>query len=412
MSRGRWILFVAARYLQSRKHSGRGMPGLLAVFGLGVGVMTLTTVLTVMNGFQLSAIDDLLEVSSFHLQITGMPDAAAAPALAARIREVPGVSAAEPFREDQVIVSGRFGRPQVALARAVSPGIMERDQGLAEQLQSRAGNREPAGSGVVLGELLARDLGALIDDEISIRGFADALFGGPGETGYQVAGIVRTGSVDIDSALILVDIGNSPIGRERSALGIKLDQPFRDSRMVDLLTADDGLLPEGAGIRSWRDFNRAIFAALRLEKNLMILLVGLILGVVGVTIFHGLRRTVLDRRQDLAVLLAIGAPPTAVRSVFVLEGLIIGVAGSVPGALLGLLLAQNVDRVFAAFAALGQVFGVRTVTSTLFAQVPARAIPGEIIGIALAGIAAAAIAAIAATRYARDVNPAEIIRND
>lgn len=387
------------------------MPGLLALAGLGVGVMTLTTVLTVMNGFQLSAIDDLLEVSSYHLQIGDLPSDASIPELAQEIREIDGVRAAEVFREDQVIVSGRFGRPQVALARAVVPGVLDRDSGFAAQIQPRAGNPGPDGTGVVLGELLARSLGTLIDDEISIRGFADAFFSPEARGGYTVTGIVRTGSADIDSSLVLVDLGASPIGPERSAIGIKLDQPFRDAQALDQLRSSD-LLPAGVEIRSWRDFNRAVFAALRLEKNLMIVLVGLILGVVGVTIFHGLRRTVLDRRQDLAVLLAIGAPAPAVRSVFVLEGLIIGVVGSVPGAVLGLLLAQNIDRVFTVFARLGQMLGIATISSALFAQVPARAIPSEIVGITLAGIAAAGLAALAATRYARDVNPAEVIRND
>jgi lipoprotein-releasing system permease protein len=179
---------------------------------------------------------------------------------------------------------------------------------------------------------------------------------------------------------------------------------------------------------SWRAFNRSIFGALRLEKTLMMLLVGLIFVVVGGNIYQSLRRSVVERTEEIAVLKALGAPPASIRTVFTLEGLLIGVLGGVIGVTLGLLVSENVNGVFAlaewtvnavtgALQLLGGAIGEGrfTIFSPAYfyiTEVPTRAVLWETVGIFLfAMVSATAAAYFASFRVAR-IKPAEVLRNE
>ena len=107
-------------------------------------------------------------------------------------------------------------------------------------------------------------------------------------------------------------------------------------------------------MESWRTYNKSFFDALFMEKLMMMVLVGLIFIVVGFNVYHSLRRSVHERMEEIAVLKAVGVPPGRIQAIFVLEGLIIGVSGALGGLVAGLLVAMNVNGVFALVEAHGQ----------------------------------------------------------
>jgi lipoprotein-releasing system permease protein len=181
-------------------------------------------------------------------------------------------------------------------------------------------------------------------------------------------------------------------------------------------------------VGSWRQYNRAIFGALRMEKTFLIVLIGLIFIVVGANIHQSLKRSVRERLEEIAVLKTLGARPREVQLVFVLEGIITGFVGATVGTLAGLALAVNIEGLFAAIEAVvntgiglsvalfggGGAANVEIFSSQYFylTEVPSEVIFLEVLGIYLFGWLSAAVAAYVASRSVVGVRPAQVLREE
>jgi lipoprotein-releasing system permease protein len=177
---------------------------------------------------------------------------------------------------------------------------------------------------------------------------------------------------------------------------------------------------------SWRQYNSAIFGALRVEKLLMMLIVGLIFVVVAVNIFYALRRSVVEKTEDIGILRALGAPAGIVRLIFVIEGFGIGLIGALGGLGLGWLLATHISDVFWVLEAVvnqlrawistrqgaQDLLGSGRISLFYLDQVPSRLVPEEAIGISVVAFLAALLASFAASRRASRIMPAEILRSE
>ena len=214
-------------------------------------------------------------------------------------------------------------------------------------------------------------------------------------------------------------------------LGIKLKNRFRDRYAQEMvqkaLAGKSGL--EGIQFSSWRDYNRSFFGALRTEKLFMFILVGLIFIVVGLNIFQAQRREVLEHREEIGLLRAVGGGEMAVRFVFVCDGAIIGFSGVGAGLLLGLLIAANIPRFFTAIESIvnffiafanffAEFFGAQTTgdfaifSPTVFyiKEIPSRIIPHEVALICVFGFLSALAAAWFASGRISRIRPAEVLR--
>jgi lipoprotein-releasing system permease protein len=432
----RFVGFIGLRYFRARRRSRGVTSTVLSVVGVAVGVMTLTAVLGVMNGFQLGFIESILEISSYHLQVT--PASAAGPELEQeldRLRGLPFVRAAVPFSEQQVIVEGRYAGSELrgCLIRGVPEDVERLDSGFAGRVQMVSGRfslQSPAS--VVLGVELARHLGVEVGDTLSVLALEGGSFEGlaPVRLTYVVEGLFRSGYYDFDLGWGFMSLEGA--GRLSGAsppdlkIGVKIRNRFRDRAAGRGIQAALGLPASAVG--SWREFNRAFFGALRMEKILMMVLVGLIFVVVGFNIHHSLRRAVRERYEEIAVLKALGTPEASLRGVFVLEGLLIGLMGSALGLLLGLLLAANVNEVFSLAEAVvngvlglldrvlfpvmggGERFSLFSPTYFYIEAVPSRVLPQEAVLIALFALASSTLAAVSASNRVRRVRPAEVLR--
>ncbi|MFW5715888.1 MAG: ABC transporter permease [Spirochaetota bacterium] len=449
--KSRWILFVSARHFRTKRREKGHTAGILSVLGIAAGVMTLIAVLAVMNGFQFGTIEDILEVGSFHLQVS-VPesdgDAATVGELAESISGVRGVRAAVPYAETYGLAYGYFPDPLAVLLRVVPRDLPSLDQRFAENLEIVSGSWDLGGTGVVLGRELARRMGARVGDVVEIVGFSGALVAGGAETTeLELVGIFRSGFLEYDAGWGFVGLGPGAAalgidGPER--VGVKLHDRFGDRAAMRRIEAraPDGRNGEAGEsnvglsheivVESWRDYNRAIFGALRLEKVLMMVLIGLIFVVVAVNIYQSLRRSVVERTEEIGVLKAIGAPPLPLQLVFVLEGLWIGLAGGGVGMVLGILVASNINGLFrAAELVINALASVANWTARLFArgagdapdtfsifspayfyidEVPAVVVPAEVASIVAFAVVSATVAAYIASRRVSAIAPASVLR--
>ncbi len=423
--RGNWVLFVSRRHFRTKRREQGHTASVLSVTGIAVGVMTLVAVLAVMNGFQIGTIESILEINSYHLRVRGLT------ADENDIEAVRGVATTVPFQELQTLARSRYAGPEAVVLRGVPTDIRTRDRGFAGSVDIVAGRFDIASGGaVVIGVELARMLGVGVGDPITFvnLGGEDFNAANPEETELMVRGLFRTGFLEYDRSWGFVSLSEtrrSFAAGEEVTWGVKLDNRFNDRLVASRL---EEVLAPAASIVSWREFNRSIFGALRLEKTLMMLLVGLIFVVVGGNIYQSLRRSVVERTEEIAVLKALGAPPRSIRAVFTLEGLMIGLLGGTIGVALGLLVSENVNGVFALAEwfvnALGSVLqllggvigeGQFTIFSPAYfyiTQVPTRAVLWETAGIFLFALVSATAAAYFASFRVARIKPAEVLRNE
>jgi lipoprotein-releasing system permease protein len=441
-----WILFVAIRYMFRGR--GNSLSPILAVLGIAVGVLALIVILAVMNGFQLSFIESILEISSYHLRLESFPAERTAE-VSDIMASVPGVRSVLPFREFQGLIQpedagemywNRRGSQQVALIRGLPPDALETDKSMKARLEFESGSFDIADDhSVLLGSELARRIGVRVGGEIVLFSIAGILSEGnsaappaAGVETFTVTGIFRTGFYEYDTGWAFINIGRAAAFSESGpVLGAKLKNRFQDRSALEaarkILAARTGL--EETRLSSWRDYNRSFFGALRTEKLFMFILVGLIFIVVGLNIFQAQRRAVLEHREEIGLLRAVGGGERAARLVFVCDGAIIGFSGAASGLVPGLLIASNIPafftflegivnffiaiiNIFAGLLGIGEAneFAVFSPAVFYIKEIPSRIIPREVALIFIFGFLSALLAAWFASGKVSRIRPAEVLR--
>lgn len=436
-------LLIAARYFRTKRRDTGNASSLLSVAGIAIGVMTLTVVLAVMNGFQLGFIDNIVEISSYHLQIhpdlAGMHEGATPQLDAERVtnlRSAAGVTAVVPFVERQALIEGVFQRPRACSVRAVPPGLFSLDPVQAGMLSIRDGAfslSDPRS--LVIGSELAAAMGARVGDPLSLTSYATGAGGRPSprRDTFRVSGIFHTGYYDFDTGLVFMSLAAADTLYGAGAAlprtwGVKIANRFDDAR--PLRTVSALLSGTGYSVESWRAYNRSFFDALFMEKLMMMVLIGIIFIVVGFNVYHSLRRSVFERMEEIAVLKAVGVPPRRVQAIFILEGLFIGLTGGAAGLIAGLVLSVNVSGVFSVVEGMvnwvlrlervlltpfvsGEVAGSFAIFSPTYfylAQVPSHVYLREAFLVIFFAVTACTGAAWAASRAISRFRPSEVLR--
>ena len=429
----RWISAVSRRFARVDRKGRSAVTSALATLGICFGVMTLTVVMSVMNGFQMSFIDAILEVSSYHLRAVDVP-AEEEPALIAACEIDKHVRSCVPFYEAQALMTGLKGGALAVNVRAADEAIYYEDQGFKKELKMLSGQfdfSEP--DSIVLGSTLARNLGVRVGSEVSLlvmSGGSDVeLFSS--DRVFVVRGIFTTGYGEINNsyAFVGMDAAAKYFGASAKKIwGIKLKKYDDDLKATASLNKKLGWSSSTEPqIVSWRSFNRTFFGALRIEKNMLLLLVALIFVVVAINIYNGMRRLVFERRTEIAVLSALGARRSGIKAIFIMRGFITGTVGALTGVALGLLISFNTDVVFTLAAKL--MYGIQYLITALtdranlqyvqvnssynlYASIPARVFPGEVLAITLFGIFSPLIASWAASRNVLKMTVSEVLHNE
>jgi len=338
-------LFLGLRYLGAR--GSRASLSLFVWIGVGgvfLGVAALIVVLAVMTGFQ-DGIRDRIIAANPHLLVfqAGGKSLDDAPAVAGRIRDVPGVRTATPFVLQQVLFTAAGGATHGGLVRGVdlaAPGVRA---DVAAQI--RGGSLTPIADGegaILLGIELARILGVVPGDPVTLvspQGAITAVGMVPRMRRYTVAGTIEVGMHEYDSTLAYLAL---PTAQEFTGLGqgvtgieVKLADPFAAKRVGRAVLAQLGF---PYWVRDWMDMNRNFFAALQLEKLALFIIVTIIVLVAAFAIIGHLVLLVAEKRKEIGILKAIGASSGSLTAVFFTVGMTIGIVGTVAGSAVGLTL--------------------------------------------------------------------------
>ena len=394
----KWVFLVSLRYISSGRKGRKISSGILSAVGIAVGVMAMITVISVMNGFQMGFIDDILEISSFHLRIEETEGLDAED-----IRGIKGVSSVMPFAESQSLILTAYS-PEPCIIKGLPANAEELDPSFFSQLNIIEGSYSPgAGKTVLIGRVLAYRIGANTGDSVSIVALNGKTFSTlrPELSSFTVSGIFQSGYSDFDSSLIVMPLESLSYIDESSRLqlGVKLKNRFSDRKIISILEKKD---PASAGgIVSWRSYNRSFFSALKLEKSVMTILLGLIFLITAFGIFNATRRTVAEKQQEIGILRAVGAAPGRIRQIFVMDGIIIGLGGGLPGIAAGLLAAFNINGILSLFPGAGSGFLV---------NVPVRVVPSEVLLIFLIEMMFCILSAYLASGRVSRIMPQEVLR--
>jgi len=425
------IYFLASRYLWRRREGGL-TSSLLSLIGIFVGVLTLNVVVGVMNGFQMGFIETVLEVSSSHLRIQMPPNRELSAQALWEISQDPRVRSITAFMDSQTLIHSNYGNTRGAFVRGVPASVIFDDPAIGRQLKIVDGAWDlSGGEKIIIGSELARNLMVRVGDRISLMALGGPNFSllRPKEVYFQVTAIFRTDFYEIDLGWAFVNLEQARDFFETELellYSVKLNNYFDDQAVLQRITSI--VEKEEAKVVSWRDYNRAFFGALRMEKLVMMVLIALIFPVVWMNIQHSLKRTIRERREDLGILKALGASHHPIRVVFLSEGAVIGFLGSFWGTLFGLLVLVNINSIILWIEQLlsfliglmmrlsGQTFD--TSSSLIFggvfymSEVPYRILWHEVWIIFLIGFLSSAASAWRSSVDILNIQTREVLRNE
>lgn len=352
----RFELFVAARYLRAkRRQAVISLITGISVLGVAAGVASLIIALAITNGFR-QDLEQRLVGASAHVSLLRVANDGIRdwPALVARLEKQPHVVAAAPALYEQVLVS-RGARARGVVIKGLLPDSERRVGQLLQTVKfgsSAALAPPPAGEPpastqalppLVLGKGAADELGATVGSVVLVTSPQGELtpFGMvPKYVRFQVVGIFESGFYDYDTAWGFTRLADAQrlfgLGDVVSVIEFKVDDLDRAGEIGGELERAAG---SGFMSTNWMEQNRALFRALRLERRVTFITVGLIVLVAALNILISLIMMVMEKTRDIAVLLSLGARRAQVRNIFLLEGVLIGVVGTVLGLALGYALA-------------------------------------------------------------------------
>ena len=424
----RWIFDVSRRFASVDRKSRSSATSFLAVLVICFGVMSLVTVVSVMNGFQMSFVNAIMELSSFHIRVSNLESQAEADFLdsCADSKEIRCVS---PFYESQALLVGNKSKESAGIIRGVDARTCEFDEGFAREIKIVSGTFDlSSADSIVLGSYLAQSLGVTTGNTVNLL----ALSGGKDvellsqNRQFKVTGIFECGYYDINQgyAFVSLEAAHMYFGEDAPVFyGIKIRRPQNDGFVS---AAIKSRFPDAA-VQSWREYNRTFFGALRVEKNILMLLVFLIFVVVAVNIYNGMRRLVFERSQEIAALSALGGTSFQIKAIFVVRGFLTGAAGTVIGVVLGIFISLNIRSVFlgishclywlelfftSVFSPENAAFVTENQMYAIYASIPARIIPSEVLLISLFGVLSPLLASALASRSVLKLKIAEVLHNE
>ncbi|MDW7535602.1 MAG: lipoprotein-releasing ABC transporter permease subunit [Candidatus Nitrotoga sp.] len=343
-------LFIALRYTRTkRRNHFISFISLISMLGMALGVCALIVVLSVMNGFQKEIRTRILGIAP-HLQINAESNDLVdwQPTLQV-IKSHPQVVAAAPFINGQGMVS--FDQNvQGVMVRGILPQDEKRVTDISNKMKSGSLNDLQAdGFGIALGSDLARSLGAHVGDKvllISPQGQVTPAGMMPRLKQFHVAAIFEVGMTPYDNALALIHLSDAQRLYRMDGTVSGISARLHDLDLAPQVGAEIGRsLPRNTYVSDWTRQHANYFRAVQIEKKMMFIILSLIVAVAAFNIVSTMVMAVTDKRADIAILRTLGATPASIMRIFIVQGVIIGLVGSVLGVAGGILLTLNIDTV-------------------------------------------------------------------
>jgi lipoprotein-releasing system permease protein len=416
----RYELMIALRYLRARrKDAFISVTTMFTAVGVTIGVAALVVMLAVMSGFETNLRERMLSLSpQVQIQSFGgaIPDYAA---IQARIAQTPGVAGSDPYIIGQGLVSAAHGLSGVVV-RGVEPdsavviGTLSRYVSAAslrmlERPGTAAGGGHapaPPAPGLLIGGTLADKLKVKAGDPV--RMVAPIIAGSGSQLStrsadFRVAAIFNSGVQFIDGEVIFMGLGTAQdfFGRPGKADGIEVK--LRDLDQTDAVTdALRAALGHTFRVTNWMEYDQAASAGFAMLKRVYALVLLLLIGVAAFNLIATLIMVVMEKRKDIAVLLAMGATPAEVRWIFQLKGIIVGAAGTVLGLIIGALTCFALAR-YQFIHIPSKIYGISTL--------PIDAEPLSFVLVAVASMVLCYLATIYPAKQASRETPVEVFRS-
>ena len=412
----KYELQIGRRYLRaSRGNRFVSFISTISMAGVAIGVAVLIVVLSVMNGFEREVRERILSltahatISALGQRMTDWQEAAA------KVRDNSEVLGAAPFIEDQaLLIAGNKS------SGAILTGVLPQDEKQVTIISTKttAGSfdaMKPGEYGIVLGEELAKALGVSMGQRVvivtSLRTTTPAGVM-PRMRAFKVVGLFRAGMYEYDRNLAYVHIADAArlyrMGDDVTGLRLKLADMFAAPRVVRELAV---ALGGGYYVDDWSRKHATFFRSIQLTKSALFIILLLVVGVAAFNIVSTLVMVVKDKRTDIAILRTVGASPRSILSIFMTQGVAIGVIGTLSGVLLGVLISINLESlVHGLEALLGQHFLDAKVY--FITDLPALVEWSDVLKISLTSFVLCCISTLYPSWRAARTQPAQSLRHE
>jgi lipoprotein-releasing system permease protein len=418
MSAYEWL--IGTRHLRSTHRRGFvSFVAVMSVCGLMLGVATLIVVLSVMNGFEHELRSRMLAVTA-HATIAGldghMDDWQA---LQQQVRQAAGVTAVAPYVESQAMFANGK-RMTGASVRGVLPEEERTTSGLAQHLTAGSlADLRPGSYATILGTALAGELNVRLGDSVILiapEGTATPTGVVPRMRRFRVAGFFQSGMYEYDRGLALVNLHDAQLlfrlGADVTGLRLAFANPLRAPALVPGI-AQSLAAPGSAGyyVNDWTQDHANFFRAIRTEKTMMFLILLMIVAVAAFNIVATLVMIVKEKQTDIAILRTLGAAPRNVLLTFAIQGVLIGLAGTLLGTALGMLLAHNLETLV---AGLERLLGTHFLDARVYymSDLPAYIEGRDVLKVCVVAFLLCVLATIYPAWRAARTAPAEALRHE
>lgn len=412
-------MLLAWRYICARGHDRFiSLTSWLAVIGMVLGVATLILVMSLMNGIQTEMRNQLLGVSG-HITVSGSSRALTDyAALAANIKTIPGVLSAMPKIEGQVMVTSR-GVARGAQVIAFTNADILRHPLFNKRMEQGSVAGMFADNGVLIGAGIASAMGLRVGDSITFispEGHSTIAGMVPRIKTYVVSGIFKLGMHAYDSGLIVAPFASAQqffrlITPDAQGVS-QIDIMLRDSdQSLEIAPEIARLLSPKMRINTWQNANAGVFAALTIQRNVMVIILTLIVLVAAFNIVACLVMLVKEKRGDIGILRTLGATRASVLRIFMLSGFVLGAAGSMVGVALGVVLARYIETIR---IAMENITGQSLLPENIYflSTLPTKTDPSQVMLVVVFSFVLSLLATLYPALKAANLNPVEALKHD
>ena len=411
--------WIGLRYLRAKKRSGfMSFISMISIIGIALGVIALIVVLSVVNGFQKEIRGQLLNIAP-HAEVgyayTPEPIAGQTwQALQQRLSGRSGILASAPYIPGQALLANS-GEVRGVMLRGILPEQERKVIDYADKIHSGSLNDlKPDEFNIILGAGLAENIGAEVGNKVTVitpEGNVTPAGVVPRLKQFNVAGIVKTGVEEADNSMAMINLEDAQKLFRTDDAAIPLRLRLSDPQNAPAVMRR--AIPEneraGLWVQDWTDNNRSYFNAVEMEKRMLSLLLTCIIIVAAFNLVSSLVMAVTEKQADIAILRTLGLPPRGVMKIFVVQGMVAGVLGTLTGAVLGLLLAWKIGAII-------KFIETRTGTHLISAKVyfidylPSDIRAGDVIMVVSISLLLSFIATLYPSWRAARTQPAEALR--
>lgn len=408
-------LYIGLRYTRAKRRNHYiSFISLASVIGIALGVMVLITVLSVMNGFDTEIKDKIFGMAQ---QVTVQTLQGSVPnwvSLNDKLKSQPNVLAAAPYIQNQGMLN--YGnQTSGVLVNGINPTLQKNISVLHEKVvEGSMKSLKPRSFGIVIGRKLADDLGVSVGDRVKLitpQATMTPVGIIPTYKLFKVVGVFEVGGgFGFDRSMVYINLSDAQalyrMGKSVTGLALKINDLYNAPTVAYNIA---GTLSSDYVVGDWTRQYGAFFKAIRMEKTMMFVILMFIIAVAAFNLVSTLVMVVTDKQADIAILRTLGASPRAIMRIFIVQGSVIGIFGTLLGVIGGIILALNATEIV---SAIERLFHVKFISSSIYFinYLPSRLEWSDVWHIGLAALAMALLATLYPAWRASRTQPAEALR--